>query len=124
MALLGSVAAFVHVVGGLTNRGLRQHMAVHWGRGYTAAQASYDLRRLRLKGFIERVEHTNTYRVTSRGRRMATFLTKLAARAVVPALTELEAMLRPPKPTPQPVRDAWRAYERTTDAMVRKRLAA
>jgi len=124
MALLASVAAFAHVVGGLTNAGLRRHMAVLWRPDYTAAQASYDLRRLRLKGFIERVEHTNTYRVTPRGRRIATFFTKLAARVVVPALTEIEAVLRPPKPTPQPVGDAWRAYERTLDALVRKRLVA
>ena len=124
MALLASVAAFAHVIGGLTNRGLRQHMAVHWNPDYSSAQASYDLRRLRLKGFIERVPHTNTYRVTSHGRRMATFFTKLAARVVVPALTGIEATLRPPKATPQPVRDAWRAYERTLDALVRKRLAA
>ncbi|MGH9263841.1 MAG: hypothetical protein ACRD1D_04045 [Acidimicrobiales bacterium] len=91
---------------------------------FRSAQASYDLRRLRLKGFIERVPHTNSYRVTAHGRRMATFFTKLAARVVVPTLTGIEATLRPPKATPQPVRDAWRAYERTLDALVRKRLAA
>ncbi len=124
MALLASVAAFAHVIGGLTNRGLRQHMAVHWNSGYSGAQSSYDLRRLRLKGFIERVPHSNSYRVTAHGRRMATFFTKLAARVVIPALTGIEATLRPPKATPQPVRDAWRAYERTLDALVRKRLAA
>ena len=45
--------------------------------------------RIRLKGFIERVPHTNTYRVTAHGRRMATFFTKLASRVVVPGLSEL-----------------------------------
>ena len=124
MALLASVAAFSHVVGGLTNRALRQQMAVLWSPDYTQGQASYDLRRLRRKGFIERIAHTNTYRVTAHGRRMATFFTKLATRVVVPALTELAALVPPPKGTPQPVRDAWRAYERTLDALVRKRLAA
>jgi len=124
MALLASVAAFSHVVGGLTNRTLRQQMAVLWSPDYSQGQASYDLRRLRLKGFIERVAHTNTYRVTAHGRRMATFFTKLANRVVVPGLTELAALVRPPKETPQPVRDAWRAYERTLDSLVRKRFAA
>jgi hypothetical protein len=124
MALLASVAAFSHVIGGLTNRALRQHMAVHWSPDYTQGQASYDLRRLRLKRFIERIEHTNTYRVTPHGRRMATFLTKLATRVVVPVLTQLGADLRPPTMTPQPLRDAWRTYERNLDALVRKRLAA
>jgi hypothetical protein len=124
MALLASVAAFSHVVGGLTNKTLRQQMAVLWSHDYSQSQASYDLRRLRLKGFIERVTRTNTYRVTAHGRRMATFFTKLAQRIVVPGLTELESLVRPPKATPQPVRDAWRAYERTLDALVRRRLAA
>lgn len=124
MALLASLAAFSHVVGGLTNRTLRSQMAVLWSPDYSQGQASYDLRRLRLKGFIERVAHTNTYRVTAHGRRMATFFTKLASRVVVPGLTELAALVRPPKATPQPVRDAWKAYERTLDALVRKRLAA
>ncbi len=86
-------------------------MAVHWSPDYSPPQASYDLRRLRLKGFIERVEHTNTYRVTPLGRRMTTFLTKLATRVVIPALTELDTLLRPPKTTSHQLRDAWRAYE-------------
>ncbi len=124
MALLASVAAFSHVVGGLTNRTLRQQVTVLWSPGYSQGQASYDLRRLRLKGFIERVAHTNTYRVTAHGRRMATFLTKLATRVVVPGLTELVALVRPPKATLRPIRDAWQAYERTLDAIVRKRLVA
>jgi len=105
MALLASVAAFAHVIGGLTNKSLRAQMAVLWSPDYSQGQASYDLRRLRLKGFIERVEHTNTYRVTSHGRRMATFFTKLATRVVVPALTE------PPSSVPRrkhPSRSAMR----------------
>ena len=124
MALLASIAAFAHVIGGLTNKTLRAQMAVLWSPDYSQAQASYDLRRLRLKGFIERLEHTNTYRVTTHGRRMATFFTKLAARVVVPALTDLDTLLRAPKAAPRPLRDAWQAYERTLDALVRKRFAA
>jgi hypothetical protein len=99
-------------------------MAAHWNAHYTTAQASYDLRRLRLKGLIERVAGTNTYRITPHGRRTATFLTRLAARVVIPALTELDALARPPRTTPRPLRDSWRAYERTLDTLVRQRLAA
>ncbi|MGH9263843.1 MAG: hypothetical protein ACRD1D_04055 [Acidimicrobiales bacterium] len=40
MALLASVAAFAHVVGGLTNRGLRQHMAVHWHSDYSSVSVA------------------------------------------------------------------------------------
>ena len=67
MALLGSIAAFAHVIGGLTNKSLRAQMAAHWRADYSSAQASYDLRRLRLKGLIERIEGSNTYRVTPQG---------------------------------------------------------
>jgi len=71
MALLSSIAAFAHVFAGLTNRTLRDHMATRWSSAYSANQATYDLRRLRLKGLIERVEGTNTYRLTRRGRTVA-----------------------------------------------------
>ncbi|HEX2273106.1 MAG TPA: hypothetical protein VHG90_04440, partial [Acidimicrobiales bacterium] len=84
MALLASVAAFAHVIGGLTNKSLRTQMEVLWKPCYTSPQASYDLRRLRLKGFIERIDGTNTYRVTAHGLRIAAFFTQLAARVVVP----------------------------------------
>jgi hypothetical protein len=118
MALLASVASFEHVVGGLTNRGLRQHMADLYDAAYTAGRATYDLRRLRLKGLIERVPGTHTYRVTPEGRRIATFFTRLAARVVIPILTELDAAPRPPRRAPLPVVAAWRAY----DAELRKLL--
>ena len=60
IALLGSIAAFAHIIGGLTNKSLRAQMAALWQPNYTSAQASYDLRRLRLKGFIERINGTDT----------------------------------------------------------------
>jgi hypothetical protein len=125
MALLGAIAAFAHVIGGLTNRSLRDQMAVLWNPNYTSAQATYDLRRLRLKGFIERVPGTHTYRVTDRGLRIAAFFTQLAARVVVPALTDLAALARPQPPATRPVTTAWRAYERELDKLLlTTRLAA
>ena len=119
MALLGSIAAFAHVIGGLTNRSLRAQMAALWQPDYTSAQASYDLRRLRLKGFIERIEGTNTYRVTAHGLRIAAFFTQLAARVVVPTLTDLAALARPRPPATRPLTTAWRAYEHELDHLLR-----
>jgi hypothetical protein len=119
MALLGSVAAFAHVMGGLTNRSLRAQMALHWRQDYSSAQASYDLRRLRLKGFIERIAGTNTYRVTAHGLRVAAFFTHLAARVVVPVLGELAALARPHRRAPRPLAAAWRAYERELNLLLR-----
>ena len=120
MALLASVASFAHVIGGLTNKGLRSQMATLWHPGYSSAQATYDLRRLRLKGFIGRVPGTNTYRVTKDGLRMASFFTHLAARVVVPALTELARLGRPHPSTLRPLTEAWHNYERELATLIKR----
>jgi hypothetical protein len=119
MALLGSIAAFAHVIGGLTNKSLRAQMAVHWRPDYTPAQATYDLRRLRLKGFIQRNPGTNTYQVTAHGLRIAAFFTQLAARVIIPALTDLAALARPRPPLGRPLTTAWRTYEHELDVLLR-----
>ena len=107
MALLASIAAFSHVIGGLTNKSLRTQMAAHWRTDYSSAQATYDLRRLRLKGLIERIDGTNTYRVTRHGLRVSAFFTQLATRVIVPALTDLADLARPLPPAPRPLTRAW-----------------
>ncbi len=112
MALLASIASFAHVMGGLTNKGLRAQMTNLWRPDYRPAQATYDLRRLRLKGFIERIPGTHTYRVTPHGLRIAAFFTQLAARVIIPALTDLASLSRPRPPAPRPLTSAWRTYER------------
>ena len=117
-ALLAAVCSCAHVMGGITNAGLCRLMRGLWDEAYTPRQATYDLTRLRRKGFIVRVEGTQTYRLTPQGRRSASFFTKLAARVVVPALTELEAAVRPRAPAPRPLVNAWRAYEREVEALI------
>jgi hypothetical protein len=57
------------------------------GLPYSAAQATYDLRRLRLKGIIERVPRTHRYRLTPWGARTALVLVKLQDRVLRPALS-------------------------------------
>jgi hypothetical protein len=119
-ALLGSVAAFAHVIGGLTNKSLRTQMAALWRPDYTSAQATYDLRRLRLKGFIERIAGTNTYRVTTNGLRVAAFTTRLVAHVIIPAMTDLAALSRPPRrPDTRPLTAAWHNYERELTSYLR-----
>jgi len=118
MALLSSIAAFAHVMGGLTNRTLRAHMAARWTPDYTTNQATYDLRRLRLKGLIERLDGTNTYRVTPHGRSLAIFLTKLAARVIIPTLTDLDQAINPQRPAPRPLIAAWRDYQHHLDELI------
>lgn len=111
MALLASIASFEHVAGGLTNKSLRDHMTELYDPDYSSAQATYDLRRLRLKGLIQRVPGTHTYVITAHGRRIATFLTRLAARVVVPGLTALANLVSPRRNTSARLRAAWRAYD-------------
>ena len=113
------VAAFAHVFGGLTNKALRAQMAALWHAGYSSAQATYDLRRLRLKSFIDRTPGTHTYRATPEGLRTATFFTHLASRVVVPALTDLAQLARPKPPVPRPLAAAWRSYEKELDSLVK-----
>ena len=52
----------------------------------TAGQATYDLRRLRTHGLIERIPHTNRYLPTEDGLRAAIVLTQTHARLLTPAL--------------------------------------
>jgi hypothetical protein len=117
-ALLASIVAFVHLMGGLTNAGLCQSMRSFLGTGYTSRQATYDLRRLHRKGFIERIEHTNTYRLTDYGRGVATFLTKLQTRVLVPVLTDLEARLSPDPQAPRRIVTTWNSWEKELDAFL------
>ena len=103
MALLAATASFEHVIGGLTNAGMCKLMTGLYDPDYNPCRATYDLRRLRRKGFIERIQGTHTYRITAYGPTTAIFLTKLNARAVVPALTDLEAPSTPLPPQPRPL---------------------
>ena len=94
MALTGALCVMVHAVTGFTNQSLRGLVAGLLGRDYTTNQMTYDLRRLRLHGLIERVAGTNTYTVTPDGLRVAVFYTKLHRQLLDPLL---EAD-RPPAP--------------------------
>jgi predicted MarR family transcription regulator len=73
---------------------------------YSQAQASYDLRRLRLKGLVQRLPHSNTYVLTPDGQRVAIFYTKVHNRLLRPLI----AADRPPAPLP--VRQALRTLDR------------
>lgn len=56
---------------------------------YSSAQMTYDLCRLRLKGLIERVEHSHRYHLTDLGIKVVTFFTKLYHRLFAPGLAAL-----------------------------------
>jgi hypothetical protein len=77
-ALLAAIVVFRLLPNGFANRDLRAHVAPLLGRpaeSMTPGQMTYDLRRLRLHGLIERIPHTHRYRPTDLGFRTAVFLT-------------------------------------------------
>lgn len=94
MALVGALCVMVHAVSGFTNKSLRSLVVGLLGADYTANQMTYDLRRLRLHGLIQRVPHTNTYVTTPEGLRVAVFYTKVHDRVLGPLLSPD----RPPAP--------------------------
>lgn len=119
MALVGALCVSIHAVNGFSNGSLRALVAGLLGTPYSAAQMTYDLRRLRLKGLIERLPHRNRYVLTPDGIRVALFYTKLHERLLRPLL----AADLPPAP-PQ-LRQALRVIEGSVnDYLVNARIAA
>jgi hypothetical protein len=77
-ALLAAIAIARLQPNGFANRDLRTHLAPLLGLRadqLTAGRMTYDLRRLRLHGLIERIPHTHRYQPTPTGWRVAVFLT-------------------------------------------------
>lgn len=106
MALLHALCLFLHLPAGFRNRDLRAHVAALLGLdldAYTTGRMTYDLRRLRLEGLIERRPHTHCYRVTPLGLRVAYFYSKLYIRLMRPGW----AAMAPPDPVPRPLRRAF-----------------
>jgi len=66
-----------------------------WGGDYTTNQMTYDLRRLRLHGLIERVPKTTHHVLTPEGLRVAVFYTKLHGQLLRPLVA---AGNQPPAP--------------------------
>ena len=93
-ALASTLLITLGAVTGITNKSLRAGMTANLAAPYTTSQASYDLRRLRLKGLIERRPNTNIYDLTRDGRRFALFYTKLHDKILIP----LMAADHPPAP--------------------------
>ena len=86
MALTGALCCALQALTGFTNKTLRGLVAQHLGHAYSQGQMSYDLRRLRLHGLIQRLPRSNTYQLTSDGIRVAVFYTKLQNRLLRPLL--------------------------------------
>ena len=117
MALLACLCHYEHLFHGLTNRSLRTLIAGLIA-GYSASQATYDLRRMRRKGLIRRIPHSQRYELTDEGRRIAVFFTKTYTRIVNPALAELDPKLPDDIARRSPLARSWRDFERALDARI------
>ena len=83
----------------------------------TQGKMTYDLRRLRVHGFIERIPCSHRYRVTDVGFRSAFLITRAHARLLRPGLSVL-GQREPPLPAPlrNGLRQAELAIERSWQA--------
>jgi hypothetical protein len=118
-ALLAVLCVFRLLPHGFTNASLRRHLAPLLGKTpelMTSGQITYDLRRLRLHGLIERVPGTFRYQVTDTGIRTARYLTRVHDRLLRTGLAQLTD---PSPPAPAPLRAADRTYQAAIDELIR-----
>jgi hypothetical protein len=97
-ALLNALVMFSVQTQGFTNAQLRTHLASLLGinpEHYPAGRMSYDLRRLRLHGLIERIAKTNRYQLTAQGLKVAMFFSRTYARLLRPGLAEITEPIAP-----------------------------
>ncbi len=114
LALFMALVVFRLLPRGFSARELRQHVAPLLGKAppeLSLGQLTYDLRRLRLHGLIERLPKQHRYRVTDAGLRIALFVPRLWARTLRPGLA---TVLPDTAPNDSTLR---RAFERVEHAM-------
>ena len=107
LALLSALVLFRLLPKGFANCDLRQHVATLLGMNpedLTPGRMTYDLRRLRLHGFIERIPKSHRYHVKPFGFRAALFLTRSYRRLISPGLAALDEQ---PPPASTPLRKAF-----------------
>lgn len=124
MAAMAAIVGFSHVLVGFDNKTLTQLMGSLLDVPYSSRQATYDLRRLRRKGLIERIEHTHRYRLTIRGRAVAVLFTKAYGRVLGPGLAALDPGLPSDLAKRSPLATAWRQLNNALDQFVDDGLAA
>jgi len=90
--LLNAMTVFRLQPRGFSNKTLREHLAPLRGQtpeSISPGQMTYDLRRLRMHGLIERIPETHRYQVTDFGLRSSLFMTQAYSRLLRPGLSDL-----------------------------------
>src|SRR3954449_7726325 len=102
-ALLAVLVVFSFQLRGFTNLEMRTLIAQLLGldpANYSLGRMTYDLRRLRLHGIIERIPHSHRYQLTRTGLRIALFFSRTYARLLRPKLAQIMPAQAPPTSTP------------------------
>ena len=110
---------------GFSNHDLREQVAALTGQlptTITPGRMTYDLRRLRLHGIIQRIPRTHRYSVTPFRLRVALFFTRAHARLYRPSVTQFNSKA---PPAASRLAQHFQKLEHTIDAYVREaKLAA
>lgn len=113
-ALFAVLVVFSLQLRGFNNYEMRVLLAPLLGldpANYPIGRMTYDLRRLRLHGIIERIPHSHRYQLTPDGLRIALFFSRTYARLLRPKLSEII-------PRPEPISSALRiAFDRLNAAI-------
>jgi hypothetical protein len=88
-ALFHALVLFRLLPDGFSNADLRARLEQLIGRPLKPGAVTYDLRRLRLHGLIQRIPRTHRYQVTNRGLRYALFFTRSYDRMLRPGLASV-----------------------------------
>ncbi len=115
LALLSAMLVFRLLPRGFANGDLRELVAPLLGLDpshFPPGRMTYDLRRLRLHGLIERVPRSQRYQVTDLGFRAAVFLTRAYGRMLRPGLS---LVLARDHPVPAPLRAAMDRIDQEVD---------
>ena len=123
MALMAAITGFCHLIAGFDNRALVQLMRSLHDEGYSSRQATYDLRRLRRKQIIHRIEGSHRYQLTPAGRAVAILFTKAYGRILGPGLAALDPQLPGDLARRSPLALAWKDLARQLDRFIDHGLA-
>jgi len=116
--LLQTLILFRQIANGFRSADLRHHLAALSGRdpqSITQGAITYQLRRLRLHGLIERLPNSFRYRVTAFGFRAALFFTRLYNRVLRPGLAAALPRLRAAN---APLKQAFDKIDTTLNAWI------
>ena len=123
-ALFAVLVVFSLQLRGFNNREMRVLLAQLLGldpANYPIGRMTYDLRRLRLHGIIERIPHSHRYQLTPDGLRVALFFSRTYVRLLRPKLAEI---MPRQEPIPSALRIAFDRLNAAIDACCEdKRLA-